>query len=221
MQSTTDGSNIASNAVDGSTDFDQEDEASNKIASTNVENFPYWEVDLEGQYAIDQVVIHFIPDPAVDLLRDYNVLFIDRKNEISFNYYGDVTKEDPVQIINVPLNVIAAKVRIVMNMIDGNARILSLVEVEIFQRMTRTTKKIDIPLGNLNNGFVVDRIAFVQSGNNVNMVTNLSNINFVYGSAPEITDAPTISPAPTLSLQPSVSSLPTSFNITSAPSEGE
>jgi hypothetical protein len=46
IQSTTDGSNIASNAVDGSTAFDQEDEASNKITSTNVENFHYWEVDL-------------------------------------------------------------------------------------------------------------------------------------------------------------------------------
>lgn len=220
-QSSTDGSNVASNAVDGSTVFDQDNESSNNITSTDIEDFPYWEVDLEGQYHIDQVVIHFIPDSDVDILRDYNVLFIDRKNEISFNYYGDITKEDPVQTINVPLNVVAAKVRIVLNMIDDNARILSLVEVEIFQRMTRATKKIDIPLGNLIDGFVVDRIAFVQSGNNVNMVSNLSNINFVYGSAPEITDAPTVSPVPSISLKPSVSSSPTVLNTTAAQSAAQ
>jgi len=220
IQSTTDGLNIASNAVDGSRTFDTENEASNKVTSTQLENFPFWEVDLAGEYVIDQVVIYFIPDPDVDVLKDYNVLFIDRKNQISFNYYGDATLEGSAQIINVPLNVIASKVRIVLNMMDGNARILSLVEVEIFQKLSKSTKKIDIPLGKLNNGFVVDRIAFVQSGNNVNMVSNLSNITFIYGSAPEMTDAPTISPAPSLSFQPSITSSPTALTttITESPS---
>lgn len=220
FQSTTDGDNIASHAVDGNTNFDLEDELKGIITSTVVENFPFWEVDLEGTYVIDYIIIHFIPDETVDKLIDYNVIFYDTKGDTTFNYYGGVENENPTQSITVPFNIVAAKVRIILNMIDGNGRVLSLVEVEVFQRPVTASRMIDIPLGTLTDGLVVDNIAFVQTGSNVNMISNLSNITLIYGTAPTITESPTISPGPSASLQPSQSSSPTGISSfpTSAPS---
>ena len=241
LQSQSDTGFDSSFAVDGDlTEMkdDEEDEGYN-VTKTLLQGFPYWEVNLEAEFNIRQIVIHFSKDKTVDFNSDYNVDIlsdsgalvyrktIDKRDRIDAAFSEEIDIEtvqsgmDEKKFVNFK-NIRGSRVRITL---IGEARILSLREVQVYETAYVNTGStlLDLPIGRLNDGMEVNYISFVQMTNSRMEPSLIFDMNFVYGSALEATPAPTQTASPSETSSPSLSSSPsavpsTSGNGTAVPS---
>lgn len=187
---------------------------SSPVFKTLLQDFPWWEVDLEREFEIEQIDIYLEDDESIDTLSDYNVGIYDSTGRLVYDFYGGET-EEPVffrKIVGLPQNTRGSRIRITMN--DAN-RILALKEVEVFERVYSGKRLFEIPIGRIREGMEIEHIAFIQYTENDKSVSNLQNFNFVYGSFAAITSSPSMSLTPTISLSPTLT--PTSSPTSSPP----
>lgn len=208
-QSSEDEGYSSSIAVDGIS-------AKEEYSRTLIEKSPWWEVDLENEFAIEKIVIRLKEDPDLDYLSDYKVDIFDTSGEKVFNYYGaESDSKEYEKVIDeeaIPLNVIGSKIRITLNGDDERTRLLALKQVEVHQRVYGPNRVVEIPFGTLKDGMPIAYVAFIHHPSEDpgdpsrarNAVSNVQNFNFIFGELPKITAAPSTSSSPSLSSTPSV-----------------
>lgn len=229
-------------AVDGDLTEMPDDETNDEdynVTKTLIQAFPYWEVNLEAEFNIRQIVIHFSKNKQVDFNSLYNVDILSDSGALVFRKSideRDRTDADFDETIDIEevssdmderkfvnfKNIRGSRVRITL---IGEARILSLREVQVYETAYVNTGStlIDLPIGRLNDGMEVNYISFVQMTNSRMEPSLIFDMNFVYGSALEATPAPTQTASPSETSSPSLSSSPsavpsTSGNGTAVPS---
>ncbi|WP_115869532.1 carbohydrate-binding protein [Marinoscillum furvescens] len=122
-QSSTGYGGVASRAVDGDTNGAW---SGNSVTHTNSETNPWWEVDLSGDYSVDDIVIYNRTDNCCkSRLSNFTVSVLD--GSITTFSQSYTTYPDPSLTINVG-GIVGNKVRVQLN--DTNP--LSLAEVEVF-----------------------------------------------------------------------------------------
>lgn len=173
------------NAVDGDKDQHWRNEDINSIAEMerDGEQMPWWEVDLEGFFKIDEVVIY--PRLDSEILDSFKVSIfsdagLEKNTTITFN-------GDPIKYIKFNATY-GSRVKIeLVNEISENA--LSLAEVQVFGSIAQLGQKetFDVPLGDmLHDSIDVNYIAFVQDSDEDVFVgkSSFSNIH-LYNKSPE------------------------------------
>ena len=187
------GDGEAKNAVNGRVDMIQDEMnslSSNSVTYTDMEKYPWWEVDLEGMYAISEIIVHM---SLVDAFHDsshLSIILYDDTNVIVFRHYiADPADADAaLNKIPIPAGTIAAKVRLVQL---GEERTLSISEVVVVECIDGPTREITLPLGTLISGKIVNYITFIQSGLDDSISSfpvsesYISELILQYGSIPE------------------------------------
>ncbi len=137
-QSSTFGDIFSSrNAVDGDRDgtYEPKEEVdASPITHTHAQNNPWWEVDLLGEFNIQQINIYNREDCCQDRLRGFRVDILNGSNRVVKTYNhtpGDQTP-DYETIINIQGGTRGNKVKV---SIPGSNKILSLAEVEVIARV--------------------------------------------------------------------------------------
>jgi len=185
------GNNDATNAVDGM-GYRIRDEmsslSSKSVTYTDMEEDPWWEVDLEEMYAISEIIVHMnIFDLSHDS-SDLSVILYDDKNSIVFRHYIADPTDAALNKIPIPAGTKASKVRLVLL---GEERTLSISEVVVVECIDGPSREIALPLGTLIPGKVVNYIAFIQSGVDDSISSFAVSESYVselilqYGSIPE------------------------------------
>lgn len=209
-----DGNLVSEMMNDGNTEY--------PIAMTEKATDPSWEVDLEGEYLIKEIVIHFTTKRSTDSMSDYFVeIFLG--GEVVFYHMGETylkAEDAPFEVtITLPTNVNIKGNRVKMTL-RGNSRILALREVQVYEKAYEdlAATLIDLPIGKIKPGMVVKYFSFVQSASDRETNSNFADFNFVYGNAKGATPAPTVSFAPTESMSPSISLAPSDSTESMSPS---
>lgn len=206
--------NDASYAVDGDelADMNVDDEF-HPISKTVQTSFPWWEVNLEEEYNIHKIVVHFTKDRRVDILSDYDVEILTASGSLAYHYAG-APVSDPMTspfsaeiVVPEDVNIVGTRVKIKLL---GAGRILSLREVQVYEKKYTgsPTRLLNLPIGAFREGMKVNYVSFIQKSFNRKAVTNFQNLNFVYGFAQAATAPPTQSMHPTVSSAPSQSQVP-------------
>ena len=180
----------ASNAINGILPQDPRLATSEagSITYTDVENDPWWEVNLEREYSISHVVLYKNTDTSYAFMDDLsNVTVSVYDISITRVFYQRLSLVDAVTTIEVAPNTIAARVRVAL---DGERRVLSLGGVQVIERLG-LSRHIDIPIGALFDlhGYepIVNYVTFVQgSSEGVLSVSSFAAMTFLSGSSPEI-----------------------------------
>jgi len=157
------------------------------VTYTDVENDPWWEVNLETEYSISHVVLYKNTDTSyaiVDDLSNVTVSVYDSNNARVF--YQRLDLVDAVTTIEVAPNTIAARVRVAL---DGENRVLSLGGVQVVERLG-LSRQIDIPIGALFDLYgyepIINYVTFVQGSEGMLSVSSFAAMTFVSGSSPQI-----------------------------------
>jgi len=182
----------ASNAINGILPQDSRltTAEADSVTYTDVENDPWWEVNLEREYSISHIVLYKNADPSYALMDDLSnvtVSVYDISNTRVF--YQRLSLVDAVTTIEVAPNTIAARVRVAL---DGDRRVLSLGGVQVIERLG-LSRHIDIPIGALFGLYdyepIVNYVTFVQ-GSSISegalSVSSFAAMTFLSGSSPEI-----------------------------------
>ena len=185
------GDGEAKNAVNGRVDMIQDEMnslSSNSVTYTDMEKYPWWEVDLEGMYAISEIIVHM---SLVDAFHDsshLSIILYDDTNFIVYRHYIADPADAALNKIPIPAGTIAAKVRLVQL---GEERTLSISEVVVVECIDGPTREITLPLGTLISGKIVNYITFIQSGLDDSISSfpvsesYISELILRYGSIPE------------------------------------
>eukprot|EP01083_Nonionella_stella_P138674 422058_1 len=185
------GDGEARNAVDGRVDMIREEIKSssyNSVTYTDIETDPWWEVDLEGMYAISEIIVQM---NLVDEFHDssnLSIILYDDTNSIVFRQYIEDPGNTALNKIPIPAGTIAAKVRLVQL---GEERNLSISEVVVMECIDGPTREIALPLGVLIPAKIVNYITFIQLGldettSSLAMSESyISELMIQYGSIPE------------------------------------
>lgn len=180
------------------------------IAKTLLSDSPFWEVDLEKEYTIKEIVIYFTKNSRDDTLSQYFVEVLTGDGNVAYRHSeGDTQTSKNFERIQMPEGFSIRGVRVRITML-GDSRILALREVEVYEATSNAaTRIVDLPIGKILNGKEVNYLAFIQSTNNRRDATNFDDITFIYGYAEQATPSPTSSP-------PASSTSPTTANPTVA-----
>merc|ERR1711865_166650 len=162
--------------------------SSKSVTYTDMEEDPWWEVDLEGMYAISEIIVHMnIIDLSHDS-SDLSVILYDDKDSIVFRHYLADPTDATLNKIPIPAGTKASKVRLVQ---IGDERTLSISEVVVVECIDGPTREIALPLGTLIPGKIVNYITFIQSGLDGSVSSFAVSESYVselilqYGSIPE------------------------------------
>ncbi len=170
----------SSNAVDG---------MFHGVVSSSLEKDPWWEVDLEGFFAVKQVVLHvgtsldettnfdsrtsnsatatatddfIISDMIVQLFDDFgNIVF---QTNIAPPQQQQQQQQPSTSfknsiIVDIPHGTRAAKVRVQMR---GDNKVLFLTEVQVIELVFKPTVDIDIPIASLFGVKTIQYVALIQ-----------------------------------------------------------
>ena len=173
------------NAVDGDKDQYWKNEDINSIAETKSDEgtMPWWQVDLEGEYKIDEVVIY--PRLDSEILANFKVsIFSDAglEKNTTVNFNGD-----PVKFVKFD-SIRGSKVKVEL-LEESSDATLSLAEVQVFGSIAQLDEKatFDVPLGEMfHDNVEIKYIAFVQDSDDDALVgkSSFSRIH-LYNKAPE------------------------------------
>ena len=151
-QSSTIDKNYSENAVNG---------IDGTVASTRVEDDPWWLVDLGKEYSISTILLHKNVDSKNETAESSKVFIrvYDGNQQIVYGS-GSCELTNNVTKIELPPNTIAK--RVIVNSY-GEKKSLTLEGVEVIERYfpSQMLQK-DIPIGFLYNGFTFEYIEFVQ-----------------------------------------------------------
>jgi len=179
----------ASNAINGILPQDSRltKTETGSITYTDIENDPWWEVNLEREYSISHVVLYKNTDTIYAFMDDLSNVIVsvyDISNTRVF--YQRLSLIDAVTTIEFAPNTIAARVRVAL---DGERRVLSLGGVQVIERLG-LSRHIDIPIGALFDLYgyepIVNYLTFVQGSEGVLSVSSFAAMTFLSGSSPEI-----------------------------------
>mmetsp|Transcript_45118 Transcript_45118/g.66389 ORF Transcript_45118/g.66389 Transcript_45118/m.66389 type:complete len:1378 (-) Transcript_45118:165-4298(-) len=124
-QSSTDSSFGASSAVDG--DY-------NTFTHTTLSNFPWWKVDLQGLYSIGTVKLYNRQNCCQERMSNLKVELLDSNNNVvDTKTYGNTTNKLVVEF-NDFNDAVASQVKVSL---QGNQKVLSLGEVEIYEKVPK------------------------------------------------------------------------------------
>lgn len=173
------------NAVDGDKDQYWKNEDFNSIAETKGDegSIAWWQVDLEDDYKIDEVVIY--PRLDSEILANFKVsIFSDAglEKNITIEFNGD-----PVKFVKFD-STRGSRVKVELLEESGDTT-LSLAEVQVFGSIAQLGEKVtfDVPIGEMFHDNVdIKYIAFVQDSDEDASVgeTSFSRIH-LYNKAPE------------------------------------
>ena len=182
----------ASNAINGILPQDSRlaTAEADSVTYTDVENNPWWEVNLEREYSISHIVLYKNADTGYALMDDLSnvtVSVYDISDTRVFHKVLSLGLVDAVTTIEVELNTIAARVRVAL---DGERRVLSLGGVQVIERLG-LSRHIDIPIGALFGVYayepIVNYVTFVQGvSEGALSVSSFADMTFLSGSSPEI-----------------------------------
>lgn len=179
----------ASYAVDGNIVSEMiDDDKSYPVTQTEQQNFPWWEVNLQENFSINNIVIHFTKNRRVEILSDYKVEIFTSTGDLAYHHASPAVS-DPSNspftadvVLPAEVNIIGSRVKITMM---GEGRILSLREVEVFEKVYTSSPKrlVNLPIGRYRAGMEVNYVSFIRSTFDRGLVTNFDGIHFVYGFA--------------------------------------
>ncbi len=149
----------------------------NSITETQVEEYPWWEVSLDGEFIIQDVIIYNRLDPCcIDNLSDFNVTILnddstDNPNDSNTVWELHVTADDSIDKYHATVSetVVGRRVRITLNK-EGS---LQLAEVQIIGfKNANVAEEVTIPIGDMffSSGAVVNYISFIQDNDGDNIV---------------------------------------------------
>jgi len=133
----------------------------NNVTYTDMETDPWWEVDLEGMFAISEIIVHMNLVDVFHDSSDLSIILYDDTNSIVFRHYIADPGNAAFNKIPIPVGTISAKVRLVQL---GEGRTLSISEVVVVECIDDPTRDIVLPLGILIPDKIVNYITFSQSG---------------------------------------------------------
>jgi len=138
QSSTNPGGAVSSGAVDGNTSGNYGD---GSVTHTQQESNPFWEVDLQDMFVIDNIkVYNRIDDCCRGRLSGFTVTVWNENYEAwTFQHSGGIP--DDITSIDVP-DIVGDKVEV---MLPGTERVLSLAEVQVFGRPIPTNVALDKP----------------------------------------------------------------------------
>lgn len=190
----------AKNAVDGVLAKASLDEKTTVygVTKTEIEDNPWWEVNLEGRYPISKIIVHINFDIEIDVFaaeegyRPSNLSLV-LYDEVGIIVFRDlISAPEIVNEILMPLGIFASRVVISL---PGEAQVLALSEVIVVESVFGPTRHFNIPIGALWGGETIQYLTFLQGGDSIISESYISDLTFVYGYSPErITANPTISP---------------------------
>jgi len=123
---------LSNRAVDGNTNASW---GGNSVTHTRTENKPWWQVDLQDNFAIDVVKVYNRQDCCSERLNNFDLFIIKNgKVEWTYNHQG---KAEKITVITVPGNVMGDKIKVQLR---GSRYPLSLAEVEVFAKPTKVKK---------------------------------------------------------------------------------
>eukprot|EP00979_Chaetoceros_neogracilis_P013947 scaffold4229_cov182-Chaetoceros_neogracile.AAC.2 len=163
----------SSNAVDGRT---------GTFYTSELESNPWYQVNLGQSCLIRQIFLYKNPSAGLDGLSKLVVTIIDNDNAIQFQ--NSTQSSDQVVKMIVPKNVYGSGVRI---SIDGDSKVLSIGEIELYDAQDDPVRKIDIPSGQFFDKKKVNYITLIQEHGDAG-VSQLYNLTFVSGSS-EVEDS--------------------------------
>jgi len=166
------------------------------IAKTLLSDSPFWEVDLEKEYTIKEIVIYFTKNSRDDTLSQYFVEVLTGDGNVAYRHSeGTMYTRKDFERIRMPEGFSVRGIRIRITML-GESRILALREVEVYEDTSNAaTRIVDLPIGKLLDGKEVNYLVFIQSTNDRRDATNFDDITFVYGYAEQATPSPTANPS--------------------------
>jgi hypothetical protein len=163
----------SSNAVDGRT---------GTFYTSELESDPWFQVNLGQSCLIRQIFLYKNPSAVSDSVSEFVVTIVDNDNVIKFQ--NSTQSSDQVVKMIVPKNVYGSGVRI---SIDGDSKVLSIGEIELYDAQDDPVRKIDIPSGQFFNKKKVNYITLIQEHGDAG-VSQLYNLTFVSGSS-EVEDS--------------------------------
>lgn len=185
-KSTTQSSTLSSetggkNAVDGffqkSTSY--KGSGVQLVTQTDVEAFPWWEVDLGNLYSISSIIFYMVLEEEEYDPSNLSLILYDDENEIKFRHYVDMPKA--MNEISIPLGTYATRVRFTLY---GEKRSLSLSEVIVIEFQSGPTRFVNLPIGVLWAGKTIDLVSFHQISNSTTSETYISDMTFENGFSP-------------------------------------
>ncbi len=140
------------------------------IVSSSLEKDPWWEVDLEGLFAIDQVCLYMgvVGDDIIDstnstsdsLFSDMIVQLFDDNGNVVFR--SNIAQPSQYKnIINIPHGTKASKVRVQFR---GDEKALVFTEVQITELIFQPAIDVNVPIGTLFGGKRINYVSFIQKG---------------------------------------------------------
>lgn len=174
----------------------------NDAIFTAFEMKPYWEVDLEKSYRIEEITIYKNMDISYQELIGFNVILYDDIGDVVYYVLVDYGRGSNIVKVTVP-HIVASRVRITKQS-DSDESMLTFVEVEVHRSIFEATTLYDIPTGQLFPGKNIEYVTFISllSGNYDSEAT-FSRIQLLYGTSPDWSESPSVSSVPTVSAAPS------------------
>lgn len=153
----------------------------NTVTSTKKEKNPWWEVHLQEESLLREVIVYKRIEDYIDDLFDFTLTIYSNDDLIVFR---KVYTDTAPAVLKIPLpDVIGKRLRISLN--GGYERVLSLAEVEVYDN----SYLFDIPVGFLLSfpTSFVNRIAFIQDDiDKDNRSYTIRNVEIYEKSVPEI-----------------------------------
>jgi len=144
--------------------------------TSQLESNPWFQVNLGEKTLIRQIFLYRNPNAASDSSSQFMLTIVDDDNAIQFQ--RSIKSNDEIVKITVP-TVYGSGVKISL---DGDSKVLSIGEIEVYDAQDGPVSKIDIPSGRLLEGKKVNYVTFIQEHEEAG-VSQFYNLTFVYGSS--------------------------------------
>ncbi|GAA4115624.1 hypothetical protein GCM10022393_15850 [Aquimarina addita] len=167
-QSSTGYQGIASRAIDGDTNGAYFD---GSVTHTNTENNAWWQVELDAQENIGEIIIYNRVDCCEERLSDFTVIVTDSSNNETYRQ-AVTTIPDPSLTIDAG-GALGKIVRIQSNLSDSP---LSLAEVEVYAGVTSSPTRIEAE--DFDDQFGIQTEASSEGTDNVGWINNNDWLKF-------------------------------------------
>lgn len=143
------------------------------VTHTETETNPWWQVDLESSYSIDEIVVFNRTDCCTNRLSNYTVSVINSDGNTTFSK-SFTSAPNPSIIIDAG----GAIGQIIKVQINGNGT-LSLAEVQVYGEAATTTDNFQLVKRNAT-GFAIDGGSGAVVGRSVELYTNVQHNNLTW-----------------------------------------
>ncbi|WP_299253021.1 carbohydrate-binding protein [uncultured Aquimarina sp.] len=144
------------------------------VTHTETETNPWWQVDLESSYNIDEIIVFNRTDCCANRLSNYTVSVINSNGDTTFSK-SFTSAPDP----SITVNAEGATGKIIKVQINGTG-VLSMAEVQVYGEAF-TTGGGNFQLVKRNaTGFAIDGGSGAVAGRSIELYTNVQHNNLVW-----------------------------------------